>query len=274
MREMESLVTVRRLALLLLVLLPLAAAACSRGAEETPAATEELAPAEDLSTVRSSLRSFDSSGREVPATVILPAGEGEHPMVILLHGRAGPPVYGERLEALGRKLAGAGIGAMIPRYFVTTDDEAEPEVTDARFRVWRWALADAVAAAGGIEHVDAERIGVAGFSLGGYIAVTEAAGNPEIRAVAAHYTGLSPYFPNPGEVERFPPLLAVHAAGDPVVPLESAAALVRRVRELGAEAETAVFPAETHVLQDEDWERAAERTVEFFRRTLAGSGGG
>lgn len=270
MREMESLLTVRRPALLLLVLLPLAAAACSRGAEETAAATEEpAAPAEDVSTVRMSERSFDSSGRKVPATVILPAGSGEYPMVILLHGRAGLPFYGKRLEALGRRVAEAGIGAVIPSYFVTTDDEAEPEVTDARFRVWRWALADAVVAAGGIDHVDAERVGVAGFSLGGFVAVTEAAGNPDIRAVAAHYTGLSPYFPNPGEAEAFPPLLVVHATGDPVVPLADAEALARRARDLGAEVETLFLPAETHVLEGEDWERAAERTVDFFRRTLA-----
>lgn len=259
---------------LLLPVLPLLllAAGCSRGAEETPAATEEPSErVEEAEGAGAPAFSFDSSGREVPATVILPAGAGEHPMVILLHGRAGMPFYGERLESLGRRLADAGIGAMIPSYFATTDDEAEPEVTDARFRVWRWALADAVVAAGELERVDADRIGVAGFSLGGFVAVTEAAGNPEIGAVAANYAGLSPYFPNPGAVERFPPLLVIHATGDPVVPLADAEALAARAREMGAEVETAFFPVETHVLEGEDWEEAAERMVEFFRRTLGGS---
>lgn len=254
-----------------LLWLPLAAlvlAGCARGEEDRVGSDRAPAgSAEDLSVVRASERRFVSSGRDVPATVVLPAGAGEHPIVILLHGRSGPPFYGDRLEALGRRLADAGIGAMIPSYFATTGDEAGPEVTDARFRVWRWTLADAVAAAGSVEHVDAERIGVAGFSLGGYLAVTEAAGNPKIRAVAANYAGASPYLPN--EIERFPPLLVIHAAGDPVVPLARAEELARRVRALGGEVETEVFAAETHVLEGEDWERAAERMVEFFRRTLA-----
>ena len=259
-------------ALVALCLALVASAGCSRGAGETPAAEgSPAAPGEDVSAVRSFERAFPSSGREIPMRVILPAGAGEHPMVILLHGRSGLPFYGDRLEALGLRLAESGIGAAIPDYFATTGDEPPPEVTDARFRAWRWALADAVESVGGLAHVDRGRIGVAGFSLGGFVAVTEAAGNPRIRAVAANYTGASPYFPD--EPERFPPLLVIHAAGDPVVPVTEAEALIRRARELGGRVEAAIFPAETHVLEGEAWDLAAGRMVSFFRRSLTAPSG-
>lgn len=252
-------------ALLLAATLPVGG--CAPAPDEEPgagAATDP--PVAEVSTLRSFERPFESGEREIPATVTLPAGEGEHPMVILLHGRSGLPFYGERLNALGERLAAAGIAAMIPAYFEATGDEAPAEITDPSFRAWRWVLADAVEAGAALDHVDPERIGVAGFSLGGFLAVTEAAGNPRIRAVAANYAGVSAYFPV--DARRLPPLLIVHATGDPVVPVADAKALARRARELGGEVEMAHFPVETHVLDGEAWDQAAERMVEFFARQL------
>lgn len=265
----------------LAILLASAVAACSPSAgggdRATPpagsAAQDAAAPAPGpepppTAALRSEV-SFDHAGHTVPATLIRPprtAAGGRVPLVVVVHGRAGMPLYRDRLVGLGERLAGAGMAALVPDYFAATGDTAPAPIDETRFETWRGALGAAIGLAGGLDGIDPDRIGVAGFSLGSYLALLEAADDPRLGAVAANYTGLPDSFPaRPAE---FPPLLVIHAEDDPLAPVAGARALAERVRGAGGRVEVVVYPADTHVLEGEDWDDAAGRMVAFFAAEL------
>ncbi|WP_232667794.1 alpha/beta hydrolase family protein [Pseudonocardia sp. TRM90224] len=120
-----------------------------------------------------------SAGVPLPGVLHLPAGSGPHPAVVLLHGFPG----NERNFDLAQHLRRAGFATLVFHYRGSWGADGS----------WSWqhVLDDSAAAVAwvreqaGDHRLDATRLAVVGHSLGGFAALTTAAADPAIPAVAS-----------------------------------------------------------------------------------------
>jgi carboxymethylenebutenolidase len=193
----------------------------------------------------------DPSAKEIPdqfksgeATINVlrfePPGKGKRPAVIMLHGADGwGPMTGFRFAADG--LNANGFTAILVRYYDRTKTEKiddkkradfarwlKGEATEDKravyrrsFEEWIEVVRDAVAYARKLPNVDASRIGIVGFSLGGYLALSAAPKiDPPVQAVVEMFGGLPQEYCK--KLGKVPPTLIVHGEEDDVVPVSEA----------------------------------------------------
>ncbi len=190
-----------------------------------------------------------SRGDWVPGRLFLPSGPGPFPLILVQHGagsskddpimdtvsapwveggaavaRLDFPLHGERTDAklTGRVLAALaeGSGASSLDLGLWPDLHAQA-VSDLR---------QAVSALSGRDEIDGERVGYAGFSLGGILGAAFCASDPRVRVAALALAGgglaPSPFDPT-DHVGAFAPrpLLLVNARDDQRIPQARAEAL-------------------------------------------------
>ena len=235
-------------------------------------------------------------GSDVALDVFQPdQTDGPVPAVLLVHGggwRSGDKdSWADEARSL---VAGTGWVAVTVDYDL---DAAEPYVTqpdDVR-RAIEWVRANAAGLG-----VDPDRIGLLGSSAGGHLSMlvatttggvravvswagpsdlprlaTAAGADPLVRDLAVRYNGAalddaptrwidgSPVaHVDPAD----PPMLLVHAAGDPVVLVDQLDAMRDALVDNGVEVDTLVFPGRAHA--SELKERAWGRSVGFLRDHL------
>ena len=119
---------------------------------------------------------------DIPATLVLPiAGYDEKvPLVLLLHGTGADQYSLGAFPLLAEKLAKAGIASLRIDFIGTGQSEA-----DYKDYSFSSAIADAETAMAFVatrEEIDAERIGIMGWSQGGSIALLTAARNPQYKS--------------------------------------------------------------------------------------------
>ncbi|OPG08657.1 S9 family peptidase [Microbispora sp. GKU 823] len=123
---------------------------------------------------------FDSDGETLLGVLHLPAGPGPHPVVVLLHGFPGH----ERNFDLAQHLRRAGYAALVFHYRGSWGVGGS----------WSWAtgLEDAARIAAAVREpafaaahrLDPDRLALVGHSFGGFVALTTAAADPGVGAVA------------------------------------------------------------------------------------------
>lgn len=248
-----------------------------------------LVPSFAASRVPATARAVEYPGSEgeMPAHLYLPDGDGRAPAVLVLHTVAGA---GPNVEAFARELAVAGYVTMTPDVFSLHDFGPDGR-TDHPL-----VLGDARGALAWLAarpRVDAERIGVAGFSFGGRLAVLLAAMAPErIRAVVVHYAIAShPALGRPvaGRAARAAPLtervgalrapvLIHHGDADTNVPVAQAHLLHEALVATGKSSTLHTYPGADHLFNfsigpDARFHPKAaalswERTLRFLDRHL------
>ncbi len=161
-------------------------------ATETTGAAENETVAETTGSVEAfteTIVSVDGGDHQIPATVCMPNTEGKHPAVVMLHGTGS-----QRNEAGDGYVHAAAI--LAEKYGIATiridfmgSGDSEADYTGYTFKS---AAADAVAAANymaGLENIDAENIGVMGWSQGGKDAMLSAAWNPDVFKAVVTWAG-------------------------------------------------------------------------------------
>jgi dienelactone hydrolase len=208
---------------------------------------------------------FESGGKSIRVEEFLPDRAGRCPTVFLLHGSGGP---GATLMDAARDLARHGYVAMVLHYFDLPGVQASSqENSDRYFISWMTLVGDAVKAAGKRPHVDSSRVGLLGYSLGGYLALEVGATNSDITAVVDYFGGMSTIISD--KLERMPPTLLLHGQLDPVVPVGEARRLERLFTEKKVTFEIHVYPDETHGFTGAAADDARERTLRFLDKYLA-----
>jgi dienelactone hydrolase len=131
----------------------------------------------------------------VPATMLLPSTSGAVPAALLLHGFSSNK---ERMaQSVGRELQRRGVASLaLDLPFHGERDGARDELPVrnplALVSAWRTAVREARAATEWLaaqRELDAERIGIVGYSLGGFLALMTAAEEPLLRVVALAAAG-------------------------------------------------------------------------------------
>jgi carboxymethylenebutenolidase len=114
------------------------------------------------------------------------------------------------------------------------------------------------------------RIGLLGFSLGGYVAAATAARDGRVSAFAVLYGGMPEKIAP--DVKHLPPLIELHGEADRNVPIASGEALVRLAKAVGAPAEIVRYPGKAHGFdfaeKDPMTADAVSRVIGFFQSHL------
>jgi carboxymethylenebutenolidase len=210
---------------------------------------------------------FESEGKTIAVDCFVPEGNGRcHPAVIGLHGSGGGHA---RMAAHARLLAEQGFAVYIPHYFDRTGTTglADKATAVRNFPAWGKALWDAITFVERQEAVDGGRIGLLGFSLGAYLAMSVAVVDPRVRAVVEFFGGL------PKEMKffmrRLCPVLILHGEEDATVPVEEAHHLREVLQEQNIPYEMQIYPGVGHGFSGDTWLDARGRMAMFLQKYVA-----
>ena len=166
-------------------------------------------------------------------------------------------------HALARELALAGYVTLVPHYLGTRKPDPKNGQKNARsYAVWERTVIDTVGLAARRADVDPKRIGVAGLSMGSWVALSVAARDRRVSAVVEYYGGWPAWEElNPA---RLPPVLILHGDLDRNVPVEEAHKLEQLLQAAGVSYEMQIYPGAGHGFRDADHDDALKRTIAFF----------
>lgn len=152
-------------------------------------------------------------------------------------------------------------------YFERTGHSwVSPAAIKDHFLDWLETVCDAVTCIAKPPGVDPKRIGLLGFSLGGYLSVSLATQDSRIAAVAELFGGLPEHFT--AEVVNLPPVLILHGGRDTVVPPTEAENLEALLKQHRIPYDIKIYPDQGHHLSGLAQLDAMRQVVQFFRRYL------
>ena len=221
-----------------------------------------------MMTVNTSSIAFESGGREISCDAFIPSAQnGERfPAVIGLHGSAGGHATMAEPAAL---LAGQGFAVYVVHYFDRTGTigVADKQTAVRNFPVWGKTVWDSISHVASRPEVDAQRIGLLGFSLGAYLALSVSAVDSRVKAVVDFFGGM------PREmklfIRRLCPTLILHGESDATVPVAEAYHLQQLLEKKAIPYEMQIYPDAGHGFSGETWQDAKARTLAFLQRYLA-----
>jgi dipeptidyl aminopeptidase/acylaminoacyl peptidase len=157
--------------------------------------------------------------------------------------------------------------AFLVHYFDRTGTFFAGDGTIGRhLHVWEDTVIDCVSFAANHPRVRRESIGIFGYSLGAFLAVSVASRDSRVDAVAEVAGGLFTYLG--GKLRRVPPTLAMHGTDDRRVNVRYAHELDRVARRLGVPPVLKLYPGEGHVLSESAMADARARSLAFLSRQL------
>jgi dienelactone hydrolase len=214
--------------------------------------------------VRTSSASFESAGQRVTVQQFLPAAAGKYPAILALHGSGG--IRESWSEQPSKLMAGQGFSVFVIHYFERTGTaRADQQTTHRYFPEWMKAIGDAITFAAYNPAVDASRIGLLGFSLGGFLALAVASVDPRVKAVVEFFGGM------PEELQgftRMPPVLILHGEEDRMVPVTEATRLQQLLERAGTPYEIKLYPGAGHGFNGLQFLDAGQRAVKFLKKYL------
>lgn len=182
--------------------------------------------------------------------------------VFLLHGIGGMPGDGALLREIAVALARSGHEAVVVRYFDSTGHWIVSRGMAMRHGPeWRQVLT--AIALEQRKKTPGRKLGVLGYSLGGFLAVAMAAEDLQLDALAVMSGGLLEQHEG-RDVSKLPPLLILHGGNDTIVMPERSAVLEQRAISAGVPVEREVFDGEGHAFGKAAKQRAIEKMTGFF----------
>ena len=217
---------------------------------------------------------FVSDHKPVVIEQYNPATKGSHPAVMVVHGGGGPD-EDWRKSGLLEALTAAGYSAFVPHYFDGKGGRWDGSDQPDQFVAYIRTLNDASRYIGRQPDVKNNRIGLVGFSLGGYLVLGFAEEvrshppplhSPEIKAVVEMYGGMPGFAVS--RMATMPPLLILHGEDDDVVPVTRAYDVEELLRKKGVSYEIKVYSHQGHGFSGDALKDANERIVFFLRTHL------
>jgi dienelactone hydrolase len=209
--------------------------------------------------------SFEFHNTPVTIDEFTPGKPGRYPVVLALHGSAGMSSEGHLQFA--QLLANQGFAVFVPHYFEPSGTSWASDATIQReFPNWMRIIYEATSYATQHEAADPERVGLIGFSLGAYLALSLGVEDKRIKAVVDFFGGMPDYF-----VERLngmPPVLILHGEQDQKVPVSEAHKIATVMDERKLPYEMKVYKNGGHGFGTLDMMDAAKRTYFFLKKHL------
>lgn len=203
---------------------------------------------------------------------------GKRPAVIVLHGSRGFELRLLAYQRYADALTAAGIDVYLARYYGPADAEALQKLGTSekreayegeRYGVWADRVSSTVTAI--LARPESSgRLGLLGFSLGGFVAAATAARDERVAALAVLYGGMPEKIAP--HVKRMPPMIELHGDADHNVALVNGVALVKLAKAVGAEADQITYPGKPHGFdfseRDSATGDAIAHVVGFFKSRL------
>ena len=218
-----------------------------------------------MPTVSESQLTFESGGKPIRIDAYLPDTTGPHPTVLALYGSGGG-VSGMNEPAT--MLAEQGFAVFVLHYFdrTGTTEATDKQTIFRKFPAWGKTVWDAISYLEKNPQVDASRVGVLGFSLGAYLALSVASVDSRVKAVVEFFGGL------PKEMRffmrRLCPTLILHGEADATVPVQEAYDLQELLVKKEIPYEIKIYPGVGHGFDSETWRDAGIRSLQFLQRYL------
>jgi carboxymethylenebutenolidase len=253
--------------------------------------------AEQADKVRRVEDTFPSDAKPIAVERFEPTAEGTYPAVVLLHALDGLEAgIGSFYRCAAEDCAARGYVVLLVHYFDRTGPREEDRkalrgqflrwaqgdmASDAdrknlrnHFTAWADTVRDAIRYARTRPNVDGQRVGLVGFSLGAFLALSIAAEEDlRIAAVVDFFGGLPEE--QRGQLRRLPPALIVHGDQDRTVPVREAQFLGDWLTAHQAPGEVKVYKGVDHVFVRAhgglDWDAVRDaqgRTAAFLERYL------
>lgn len=205
--------------------------------------------------------------------VEIPSAAGPRPGVILLPGSSG---WQAAYAQIAKSLAESGFVALAVDYLAETGREPSREEQVRQWPLWQATVRNAVAYLHVSSFVCGRHIGLVGYSLGAFLAVSVASGLPRVRAVVDFFGGGGGMESLDNEVREFPPLLILHGEADSIVPVSSAYRLRDAVIAHGGQVEMHVYPGAEHAFNapwspmysESEASDSLSRMIDFLGRRL------
>jgi len=210
------------------------------------------------------MATFESGGKPIRLDHYPPNHAGNSPAVILVHGSGGP-LHG--LDPFASQAANFGIHVFVLHYFERTGHNwVAPSQIESNFLIWLKTLEDAMTFVASQPGVDANRIGLLGFSLGAFLSLALATQDSRIAAVAELFGGLPEQFAH--NANNLPPVLILHGQQDTTVPIDRAYELERILQQHKISYQIKIYPDQGHVFKGLAQLDAMRRVAQFFRNYL------
>lgn len=197
---------------------------------------------------------YISGGAQVSGYLYKPQGMGPFPAVLVLHGKAG---LGEAQQAYASWLATQGYVALAPDYLTPINvASGQWGGTDWENKIdpVREHLALGLECLKSLPYVAPSRIGIVGFSLGGFFAFILAT-RDDVKAVVSYYgayngkpvtQNLSRYLFSDVVAELRAPILMFHGDADQLVPIALAETTKNLLESSGKQYEYIMYPGAGH----------------------------
>ncbi|MFQ5904895.1 MAG: dienelactone hydrolase family protein [Candidatus Binatia bacterium] len=215
--------------------------------------------------------------------VSLPDSPGSFPGVVVIQHQGG---VDEFVQEMTRRIAGAGYVGLAPDLYHRDEVDCQDDGPTRRARLRDASVIKDVSATvdflKGHRSVNAERLGIIGFCMGGRVAYLMAAANPNFKAAVAYYGGniLVPWGDGPSPFQRTAeihcPILGHFGEDDKNPSPDDMRKLDAELTKHDKVHEFHSYPGAGHAFMDKSKnsyrahadEASWPRTLDFFRRCL------
>jgi carboxymethylenebutenolidase len=238
-----------------------------------PRASQNFGEGADLRTLQAVVKRSDTryraANRQVRLEIYRPEMDGPRPAVLLLHGASGMG-DGSFYRGAAEMFASQGYVVYLPHYLGERNrNRPRGKALISEFEQQHDIVRAALDQMSRDRAIDAKRMGVFGFSLGGFQAMGLSSRDPRIAAVVNMGGGM------PGNVTphttRLAPTLIVHGRQDRTVPVARAHMTREVLKRLSVPHEFALFQNQGHFFRGEASRESIARSVAFFDRYLRGT---
>lgn len=210
---------------------------------------------------------FLSGGKEIRVENFTPKGRSAEnlPSIVVLHGAPGVAFANQFIAGLAQQFAEEGFVVHLVHYFDRTGTRYADDAAITRSSaLWLGTVKDTVA------WVHKERpkakIGIFGYSLGGYLAAAEGVSDPQVSAAVILSGGLDDG--SKKGLKYAPPMLILHGGQDTRVPVSEAHRLERALQKAGGQPEFHLYPDEEHIMSMMTYADVVQRGTVFFQQHL------
>jgi carboxymethylenebutenolidase len=216
-----------------------------------------------------------SDDKSLPAVfgyLEIPKRQGIHPAVIILYGAAG---WRQDYISLAKAYSNSGFVSLVLDYFAVTGQGTTEAERQSMWPQWQAMIRNAIMLLKNHSASKDRPIGLIGYSMGAFLAVSVASSSPDVKAVVDFFGGGRPETIE-NDIINFPPLLILHGEEDKIVPVSNAYTLRNAVITQGGHVEMHIYQNEQHAFSavwSSNYSQSASsdsfhKTIDFLRRQL------